>query len=79
MPRVHRQYASYQPHQAARSPPRILAGKIMWLPKQEQLDLDLGIDDGCYNHPVVVLSAFTEDDKVIVLLVRTMRNQPLAL
>ncbi|KAH6984270.1 hypothetical protein BKA56DRAFT_580821 [Ilyonectria sp. MPI-CAGE-AT-0026] len=55
----------------------LLAGKIMWLPKQGELQCDLGIDDGCYNHPVVVLSPFPESEKVVVLLITSLNGRAL--
>jgi hypothetical protein len=47
----------------------------MWLPEREQLDLELGIDENCYGHPVVILSV-VDDGKAVVLNVCTIRNQP---
>lgn len=49
-----------------------LPGLILWLPKKDPShELIPGIDEGAYNHPVVVLSAFAQGGKVIVLPVRT--------
>ncbi|KAK8092761.1 hypothetical protein PG999_014348 [Apiospora kogelbergensis] len=45
-----------------------LPGLILWLPKKDPShELIPGIDEGAYNHPVVVLSAFAQGGKVIVL------------
>lgn len=49
-----------------------LAGLILWLPeKQERLPLHSNIPDGCYYHPVVILSPETSSSgEVVVLIVR---------
>ncbi|TWU73401.1 hypothetical protein ED733_003359 [Metarhizium rileyi] len=39
---------------STQSPPR-LAGRIMWLPTKDTMDL--GLEHGVYNHPVVVVSS----------------------
>ncbi|KAK8067286.1 hypothetical protein PG997_014033 [Apiospora hydei] len=45
-----------------------LPGLILWLPKQDPSQETIpGMDEGAYNHPVVVLSAFARDGKVIML------------
>ncbi|KAK7958064.1 hypothetical protein PG996_010494 [Apiospora saccharicola] len=45
-----------------------LPGLILWLPKQDPSHETIpGIGKGAYNHPVVVLSAFAQDGKVIML------------
>ncbi|KAH7130992.1 hypothetical protein EDB81DRAFT_950411 [Dactylonectria macrodidyma] len=76
MPKAHRKYPDYRVHPTVRPQQScLLAGKIMWLPKQSELQRDLGIDDGCYNHPVVVLSPFPESEKVIVLLITSLKGR----
>lgn len=51
----------------------MLAGCILWLPKKDQIDQHLlrglNIDDGCFNHPVVVLSVNPEELDAIILIV----------
>lgn len=51
----------------------MLAGCILWLPKKDQIDqhlvIGLDIDDGCFNHPVVVLSVDPEERNATVLIV----------
>ncbi|KPM42502.1 hypothetical protein AK830_g4042 [Neonectria ditissima] len=66
----------YPPARAVRPQSR-LPGRIMWLPKQEQLQYDLTIDDGCYNHPVVILSPYPQDEDVIVLLITSLNGRAL--
>ncbi|KAI1368165.1 hypothetical protein F5Y08DRAFT_335938 [Xylaria arbuscula] len=47
-----------------------LAGCIMWLPpKQDLVPIDNEIDDGCCNHPVVVLSTAARAAKVDILII----------
>ncbi|KAJ3957201.1 hypothetical protein N0V92_006233 [Colletotrichum tropicale] len=43
---------------------RTLAGKILWLPKKEEISpsLDTDLSPGVYNHPVLVLSHKPRDD-----------------
>lgn len=41
----------------------------MWLPKKEIIRVDLGFEDGCYGHPVVILSPTVQDDVVTMLIV----------
>jgi hypothetical protein len=48
----------------------ILAGQILWLPPKEELRIDVGLKDGCYNHPVVVLSPELSNGNVVILTVR---------
>lgn len=49
------------------------AGCIFWLPKKDYIDerllAGIDIDDGCFNHPVVVLSIDPNDGKATVLIV----------
>ncbi|KAK4164623.1 hypothetical protein QBC43DRAFT_317259 [Cladorrhinum sp. PSN259] len=52
-----------------------LAGTILWLPPQTDLSshasLLLAIDEGCYNHPVVVLSSCPDQKKEVKILIVT--------
>lgn len=49
-----------------------LPGLILWLPKHDPSHETIpGIGESAYNHPVVVLSAFAQDGKVVMLPVRT--------
>ncbi|KAH7118580.1 hypothetical protein B0J13DRAFT_532658 [Dactylonectria estremocensis] len=77
MPKVRRKYPDQRVHPAARPKTCPLAGKVMWLPKRGELQCDLGIEDGCYNHPVVVLSPFPESEKVVVLLITSLNGRAL--
>ena len=51
----------------------IEAGCILWLPKKDDIDQSLltgfNIDNGCFNHPVVVLSTGSSGRKAMVLIV----------
>jgi len=49
----------------------VIPGRIMWLPSREQLPTDIGLNDGCYDHPVVILSYDPRDGKVTFCLVST--------
>ncbi|KAI0814549.1 hypothetical protein GGR55DRAFT_632259 [Xylaria sp. FL0064] len=47
-----------------------LAGCIKWLPKKDQLvPNDLAIDEGCCQHPVVILSSRARDGRVEILII----------
>lgn len=47
-----------------------LAGLIMWLPGLAELGTHSTIPEGCYGHPVVILSPETHHkDEVAVLMV----------
>ncbi|KAK3359624.1 hypothetical protein B0T25DRAFT_628977 [Lasiosphaeria hispida] len=39
----------------------------MWLPRQDELALPTGLDVGCHDHPVVILSDKAQRNKVVVL------------
>ena len=49
-------------------------GHIYWLPAKDQItpDLltDLEIEDGCFNHPVIVLFGDSTEQKATILIVR---------
>ena len=51
----------------------ILAGCILWLPRRVEIDEHLlvgaDIDDGCFNHPVAVLSTDQAGRKATILIV----------
>lgn len=48
-----------------------LGGAILWLPKQRKLkSVESDLEEGCYHHPVVILSPKPQDGKVALLLVR---------
>lgn len=50
-----------------------LAGCIRWLPKKDDIDQCLlagtNIDEGCFHHPVVILSTDDVERKATVLIV----------
>ncbi|KAI1330031.1 hypothetical protein F5Y16DRAFT_364734 [Xylariaceae sp. FL0255] len=53
----------------------LLAGCIKWLPPKEKLSAKYGdLDDGCYNHPVVILSNYAQDGNVVVLFITSFNN-----
>lgn len=54
-----------------------LCGFIMWLPKKEELGFDVGLDNGCYHHPVVILSHQPQHGKVVVLLMTSFNETDL--
>ena len=51
----------------------IRAGYILWLPRKDEIDAqllgDAEIDDGCFNHPIVVLSTDQADGTATILIV----------
>ncbi|KAF4871345.1 hypothetical protein CGCSCA1_v009546 [Colletotrichum siamense] len=55
---------------------RTLAGKILWLPKKEEISpsLDTGLSPGVYNHPVLILSHKPRDDGTVRALTMTSAN-----
>ncbi|KAJ2903635.1 hypothetical protein MKZ38_009578 [Zalerion maritima] len=53
-------------------------GHIMWLPSREELDVDVGIPDGCRNHPVLILSPHVEGGEVVVLIMTSFGGKDLA-
>ncbi|GAW23836.1 hypothetical protein ANO14919_134130 [Xylariales sp. No.14919] len=55
-----------------------LAGCIKWLPPKEELKPgDVGIDEGCCNHPVVVLSTRTHNSRVEILVITSLKGSNL--
>jgi len=61
------------------SSPMSFAGKIWWLPKECEIDpaFNPGLK-GCYDHPVVVLSAKADEEgKVVILIVSWTSSTPL--
>ncbi|KAF4826755.1 hypothetical protein CGCTS75_v008860 [Colletotrichum tropicale] len=55
---------------------RTLAGKILWLPKKEEISpsLDTDLSPGVYNHPVLILSHKPRDDGTVRALTMTSAN-----
>ena len=57
-------------------------GCILWLRKRDEIDAHLlatvSIEDGCYNHPVVVLSANLVERTALVLIVSICVFEPAA-
>lgn len=63
------QNRTYQQHDT-------LVGCILWLPTKDRIDhrllVGVDIDDGCFNHPVVVLSTDLAEGKAIILIVSVL-------
>lgn len=65
-------------HQQRTSPHKheLQPGCILWLPKKaeinEHLLVDFDINNGCFNHPVVVLSTNLNQGKATVFIVSTL-------
>ncbi|KAF4419431.1 hypothetical protein CFRS1_v014592 [Colletotrichum fructicola] len=55
---------------------RTLAGKILWLPKKEEISpsLDTDLSPGVYNHPVLIMSHAPRDDGTVRALTMTSAN-----
>ncbi|KAJ0295617.1 hypothetical protein Brms1b_013764 [Colletotrichum noveboracense] len=55
---------------------RTLAGKILWLPKKEEISpsLDTDLSPGVYNHPVLIMSHAPRDDGTVRALTLTSAN-----
>jgi hypothetical protein len=52
------------------------AGAILWLPSKEDIPSEYhfateSIEEGCFNHPVLILAADPTHTEVIFLLVRS--------
>lgn len=58
--------------------PHVVPGSIMWLPPRAELPANFEIDDGCYDHPVVVLSIRPLNGKVVFMLLTSLRGMDLA-
>ncbi|KAK1763109.1 hypothetical protein QBC33DRAFT_550406 [Phialemonium atrogriseum] len=54
-----------------------LAGNIMRLPEKKEPD-NTGLSDGCYGHPVVILSPEESDGKVVILIITSFREVDLS-
>ena len=67
--------AMYVPQNRRQSFTQSDPGHILYLPKKHEIRelsfFNLGLDDGCFNHPVVILSADERSDSATVLLVST--------
>lgn len=64
------------PQDTTHNSSKMLAGCILWLPRKDQTDqhvvIGSYIDDGCFNHPVVVLSVDLEGRTATVLIVSSI-------
>jgi hypothetical protein len=51
----------------------VQVGCILWLPKKEQIDQCLlggtGLHDGCFDHPIVILSLDEIEKRATILIV----------
>ncbi|KAI2621041.1 hypothetical protein GGS21DRAFT_386828 [Xylaria nigripes] len=55
-----------------------LAGCIKWLPHKDKLPAtELDVDEGCCNHPVVIISKKIRDKKVDILIITSFGGQDL--
>ncbi|KAK3687965.1 hypothetical protein B0T22DRAFT_141727 [Podospora appendiculata] len=55
-----------------------LAGRIMWLPKKEDIDtVEPRLEEGCYNHPVAILSPEISDADVDILIMTSFNRTDL--
>ncbi|KAI3327307.1 hypothetical protein HD806DRAFT_486693 [Xylariaceae sp. AK1471] len=57
-------------------PTASLAGSIRWLPSNNEVG-DVGLERGCYKHPVVVLSSKAQDGSVDILIVTSLGGKDL--
>ncbi|KAI1846920.1 hypothetical protein JX265_004889 [Neoarthrinium moseri] len=55
-----------------------LAGYIAWLPRRDCTNANLGLDEGCYNHPVVIISPLVQGDEVGIFLITSLDDNDLA-
>jgi hypothetical protein len=52
------------------------AGQILWIPKAEEVDRDLALEPGQYNHPCILLSHIPKDNgKHVILIVRLLHHR----
>ncbi|KAL7621794.1 hypothetical protein AAE478_007293 [Parahypoxylon ruwenzoriense] len=80
MSRVARSSVRGRPREvAAPQPHRQLAGCILWLPSKAEMvgDYDSDLEEDRCNHPVVVLSPYAEDGKVVYLMITSLRGMDL--
>lgn len=54
-----------------------LAGQIMWLPRKKEISVETALRDGCYHHPVVILSPTPVNGKVVILMITSLQGQDL--
>ncbi|KAH7632410.1 hypothetical protein B0T09DRAFT_73716 [Sordaria sp. MPI-SDFR-AT-0083] len=58
--------------------PPDLGGRIMWLPKLNQLSTSSGLPDMCHDHPVIVLSPRPlPNDEVVILMITSFGGKDL--
>ena len=55
--------------QTQHPPPGHLAGQIMWLRRRDRIAVETNLEEGCYDHPVVILSPKPRDGGVVMLMV----------
>jgi hypothetical protein len=53
------------------------AGQILWIPKAEEVNGNLSLEPGQYNHPCILLSDIPKDNgKHVILVVRLIGDYP---
>jgi hypothetical protein len=43
----------------------------MWLRRRDRIAVETNLEEGCYDHPVVILSPRPRDGNVVMLMVST--------
>lgn len=46
----------------------VQAGQVLWIPKMEELSVDIGLNAGARNHPCVALSSGPDSDGMVSIL-----------
>ncbi|KAI0126196.1 hypothetical protein BJ170DRAFT_463408 [Xylariales sp. AK1849] len=73
MPQVRHQHGSRRPREAVESRSH-LAGFIASLPPRSAPDDGINLDEGCYKHPVVIISPQLQETKVVVLILTSFKS-----
>jgi len=49
----------------------------MWLPPEDEITVDTNLQDGCYDHPVVILSPQPSEGEVVILIMTSLGGMDL--
>lgn len=61
--------------------PNYIVGSILWLPPKAEIPFEYRyeantIEEGCFNHPVLILSVDQAKTEVVILIVRQSKLSP---
>ncbi|MCJ1479598.1 hypothetical protein MMC13_008284 [Lambiella insularis] len=80
-PELLRTPQSRSPSETGHRPQSFKPGTFLWLPSKDKLEgrfLISGIGDGCFNHPVIILSADVASTKATILILTSFNGLDLA-